>query len=46
MWHDYLGHGGPGSDRCTGKPVATVARDLALAPDGWCEKVSPGGGFP
>ena len=37
---DCLGHGGPGGNRCMGKPEATGIIDPALAPGGEHEKIS------
>ena len=42
---DCLDHGGPGGNRCMGKPEATGIIDLALAAGGEHENVSPFGDF-
>ena len=35
-WYDCLDHGSPSSAKCTGKPVAMDARDMALVRDFSC----------
>ena len=42
---DCLDHGGPGGNRCMGKPEAMGIIDLALAPGGKHENVNPVGDF-